>query len=143
MKRWILLVAMASLLSGCLQDTASYELGARDHAITLVRNQTWPWQSTVDVSVTLMHMPDCNGGGTLDGVAQDGAIALYRAPDEYPEPLFLLKVKGAVYALSDQSCRMQQFDQAPDDLGQKLGAFKEVDGKFRFVEANSTSKGEE
>lgn len=137
MKRWMLLISLLPLLAGCFQDTASYTLGAREHAITLVRNQTWPWQSTVEVSVMVTRMPECNGGGVIDAVPEDAAYALYRAPDEYPEPILLLKTDGRVFAVSTQSCRLQEFEEAPDDLGEKLGQFQEVDGKFRFVEGGA------
>jgi hypothetical protein len=133
----MLLVFLAPLLAGCFQDTASYSLGARDHAITLVRNQTWPWQSTVDVSVIAIRMPECNGGGNIEGVPESAEFMLYRAPDEYPEPIFMLKVENRTFAVSTQSCRLQEFQQAPDDLGQKLGTFKVQDGKFQFVEGGA------
>jgi len=133
MKRWMLLFFLIPFLAGCLQDTASYSLGARDHAITLVRNQTWPWQSTVDVSVIAVRMPECNGGGDIKGVPENAEYALYRAPDEYPEPLFLLKTGDRVFAVSTQSCRLQEFKEAPDKLGVKLGTFMVKDGKFQFV----------
>jgi hypothetical protein len=132
MKKWMLMVPVLPLLAGCLQDTASYELGARDHAITLVRNQSFPW-SELSIEAMVMRMPDCNGGGRIEGVDRESKITLYRAPDEYPEPIFLLKTGKQVFALSDQSCRMQKFEEAPDDLGEKLGQFAEKDGKFQFV----------
>jgi hypothetical protein len=134
MKRWLMPIACLPLLAGCFQDTASYSLGARDHAITLVRNQTFPWQSTVDVSVIAVRMPECNGGGDIKGIPEDAEYALYRAPDEYPEPIFLLKADDRVFAVSTQSCRLQEFEDAPDQLGEKLGTFKVKDDKFQFVE---------
>jgi hypothetical protein len=137
MKRWLLLIPFLSLLAGCFQDTASYSLGSADRAIVLVRNQTWPFQSTVDVSVIESNLPDCNGGGDIKGVAEDSAYELYQAPDEYPEPILMLKVGQRVFALSTQSCRMQEFPAMPDDLGQKLGAFMVKDGKFQFVGAGA------
>lgn len=137
MKRWMLLVSLVPLLAGCFQDAASYSLGARDHAITLVRNQTWPWQSTVDVSVIAIRMPECNGGGDIKDVPENAAYTLFRAPDEYPEPIFMLKVENRIFAVSTQSCRLQEFQQAPDDMGQKLGTFTVQDGKFQFVEGGA------
>jgi len=137
MKRWLLLIPLLPLLAGCLQDTASYSLGSADRAIVLVRNQTWPFQSTVDVSVIESNLPDCNGGGDIKDVSQDSAYELYQAPDEYAEPIFMLKVGQRVFALSTQSCRMQEFPAMPDSLGQKLGTFMVKDGKFQFVGAGA------
>ena len=135
MKRWMLLVFLVPLLAGCFQDTASYSLGDKDHAITLVRNQTWFWQSTVDVSVIALRLPDCNGGSDIKGIPENAEYVLYRAPDEYPEPIFMLRGENRVFAVSTQSCRVQEFQQAPDKLGEKLGTFMVKDGKFQFVGA--------
>ena len=87
-----LLPVLAALsLTGCLQDSASYVFPEKDHAITLVRNQPWFWLDTVDVEVIAIRLPDCNDGISIKGVPRDGKLTLYRAPDEYPEPIFILK----------------------------------------------------
>ena len=135
MKRRILLLPVVALLAGCFQDTASYVLAGKDHAITLIRNQTWPWQSGVEVEVVALRLPDCDGGGSIKDVDRHAPLTLYRAPDEYPEPIFMLQVDKRVFAVSTQSCRLQQFSTPPTELGRKLGQFKEVDGGFRFVPA--------
>jgi len=134
MKKWMLIVPVLPLLGGCLQDSTSYEVSARDHAITLVRNQMFPW-SDIAVEVIVMRWPDCNAGGRIEGVSQEDKFTLYKAPDEYPEPIFMLKTGKQVFALSDQSCRVQKFEEAPDELGEKLGTFAEKDGKFQFLAA--------
>jgi hypothetical protein len=127
-------VAVLSL-SGCLQDSASYAFPEKDHAITLVRNQTWFWKDTVDVEVIAIRLPDCDGGTRIEDVPRESKLAFYRAPDEYPEPIFLLKTDKQLYAISTQSCQVQQFKAAPADLGEMLGQFYEKDGKFQFVAA--------
>ena len=128
-----LLPVLAALsLTGCLQDSASYVFPEKDHAITLVRNQPWFWLDTVDVEVIAIRLPDCNDGISIKGVPRDGKIALYRAPDEYPEPIFILKTGKRHYAISTQSCRVQKFEAPPIEPGEKLGLFQEIDGKFRF-----------
>ena len=134
LSRSLLLLAVLPL-AGCLQDTASYSFPERDHAITLVRNQTWFWQDTVDVDVTVIRLPECSGGGSIKGVPLATDMAFHRAPDEYPEPLFLLKTGDRVFAVSTQSCRVQAFQETPPDLGVKLGEFRVKDGVFQFVPA--------
>lgn len=136
MQRWLLPISLLPLLAGCFQDTASHILGPRDHAITVVRSQTWPWQSTVEASIIVVRMPECQGGKPIKEVPEDAVYELYRAPDEYAEPLFMLKVNERVFAVSTQSCRVQEFQQRPDDLGARLGDFMVRDGRFQFVEAS-------
>jgi hypothetical protein len=130
--RLLPLLAVLSL-TGCLQDTASYQFPEKEHAITLIRNQPWFWIDTVDLEVIAIRLPDCNDGITVDAVPRDASLALFQAPDEYPEPIFILQAGQRHYAISTQSCRVQKFDTAPADLGEKLGQFQEKDGKFQFV----------
>jgi hypothetical protein len=134
--RLLPLVVVLSL-TGCLQDTASYQFPEKDHAITLMRNQPWFWLDTVDIEVIAIRLPECNDGITIKEVPRDAGLALYQAPDEYPEPIFILETGQRHYAISTLSCRVQQFEEAPAELGERVGQFQEKDGKFRFVGAAS------
>jgi hypothetical protein len=125
-------VAVLSL-TGCIQDTASYIFPEKDHAITLVRNQTWFWQDTVDIDVIALRLPVCDGAMHVVDVPRESKLTIYKAPDEYPEPIFILKIGKQLYAISTQSCQVQKFKETPADLGEKLGQFYEKDGKFQFV----------
>lgn len=130
--RFLLLLALLPL-AGCIQDTASYTLPEPDHAITLIRNQTWFWQDTLNVEVVAIRLPGCNAGIRVRDVKVNADIALSQAPDEYPEPIFILRMDQRHFAISTQSCRVQEFEETPPDLGTPLGHFKVVDGKFAFV----------
>ena len=133
--RSLLLLALLPL-AGCLQDSASYAFPEKDHAITLVRNQTWFWQDTLEVEVMAIRLPECSGGLTIKDVALATNVGFYEAPDEYPEPLFLLKPDQRVFAVSTQSCRVQEFKEIPANLGVKLGQFQVKDDRFQFVPAD-------
>jgi len=128
-------------LAGCIQDSASYLLPEKDHAITLVRNQTFFWESNVDIELIAIRLPECNDGIKVEGVPRDEKIALYQAPDEYPEPIFILKTGKRLYAVSTQSCQVQLFKDVPADLGERLGEFYEKDGKFKFVAEKPVAAG--
>ena len=140
--RSLLLLALLPL-AGCLQDTASYSFPEKDHAITLVRNQTWFWENTVDVEVIAIRLPECNGGMTIKNVPLATNIGFYQAPDDYPEPIFLLKTGERVFAVSTQSCQAQAFEEAPPELGVKLGAFRVRNDTFQFVPTSPDDKPEE
>jgi hypothetical protein len=133
--RSLLLLALLPL-AGCLQDSASYAFPEKDHAITLVRNQTWFWQDTLEVEVMAIRLPECSGGLTIKNVPLATNVAFYQAPDEYPEPLFLLKPDKRVFAVSTQSCRVQEFKEAPANPGVRLGTFLVQDDVFKFVPAD-------
>jgi hypothetical protein len=143
MKRLLPLLALLPL-AGCLQDTASYSFPEKDHAITLVRNQTWFWKDTVDVEVIAVNLPTCNGGGKIADVPLSTRITLFKAPDDYPEPINILKTGKRVFAVATaQSCRLQEFKEVPTDLGTRLGSFRVKDNTFQFVPADPTGKPEE
>ena len=132
----MLIAALLPLLAGCVQDTASYMIGGdRNHAITVARAQTWFWSSGVDVSVIAARQPDCLGGLDVKGVARETELILHQAPDDYPEPIYILDIGGTDYAVSTVSCRVQKFAQRPADPGPVIGRFKEEEGKLRFVAA--------
>ena len=133
----LLTLAAPALLAGCALDTSSYVLAPPDHAITLARYQNWFWQNELYVDVTALGLPECQGGGRIEQVPRDAELILYRAPEDYAEPLFILRLDERYYAVSTQSCRMQAFAQPPADSGVELGRFAERDGGFRFVPATA------
>jgi hypothetical protein len=124
-------------LAGCLQDSASYTFPEKDHAITLIRNQTWPWQDTMSVEVVALRLPECNSGMSVKGIPIKAGIALFKAPDEYAEPIFIVRMDKRDFAVSTQSCQVQEFKEAPPNPGAKLGSFQDKDGKFAFVPEGS------
>ncbi len=134
-RRFLLLLALLALLplAGCLQDSASYAWPEKDHAITLIRNQSWPWQDTMSVEVVALRLPECNSGMSVKDIPIKSDITLFKAPDEYAEPVFIVRMNKRHFAVSTQSCQVQEFKEAPPDPGSKLGAFQEKDGKFSFV----------
>lgn len=135
----LLMPLLAALtLAGCMQDSASYTLaGEEDHAITLIRLQDWPWQSTLNLDVVAIRMPDCNGGLRIRDVPRKAEPALFQAPEAYAEPIYILRVEQRHFAVSTASCRVQEFKEAPDDVGRMLGHFREQDGRFAFVPAEA------
>ena len=129
----LLPLALVLPLTGCLQDTASYQFPEKDHAITLVRNQPWFWLDTVALEVIAIRLPDCHDGMRVEDVPRNGTLPLYQAPDDYPEPIFILRSGKRYFAISTESCRVQKFETAPADPGEIIGQFQEKDGKFQFV----------
>jgi hypothetical protein len=129
----LLLVTLLLPLAGCVSDTASYMIdGDRKHAITLARAQPYFWDSRVKLSVIAARQPDCLGGLDIRDVPRSARIELHRAPDEYPEPLYLLSVGQADYAVSTRSCRVQKFPAPVANKGQRLGHFQEDGGRFAY-----------
>jgi hypothetical protein len=137
MNRTLLMIAALPVLAGCVQDSASYMIdGDRNHAVTVMRNQKWFWNSAVDVTVVAARQPDCLGGLDIKGVARDAKLVLHRGPEDYyPEPIFILTVENANYAVSTQSCRVQKFAEPPADPGPVIGHYQEEGGKLVYAAA--------
>ncbi|MBM4180664.1 MAG: hypothetical protein FJ209_03790 [Betaproteobacteria bacterium] len=133
--RPLFVLPLALALAGCMQDSASYTFPEKDHAITLIRMQDWPWQSSLSLDVMAVRMPDCNGGLRIRDVPRKAEFVLFQAPDTYAEPIFILRVDRRNFAVSTASCRVQEFKEAPEDAGRMLGHFRERDGGFAFVPA--------
>lgn len=136
--RTLLASALLVTLAGCINDTTSYMIGGdRNHAITLTRTQKWFWENKVIVAVIAAHQPDCMGGLEIQDVSADEPMPLHQAPNDYPEPIYILDAGGGHYAISTVSCRVQKFATAPSDLGPVIGRFETVDGKFQYVPAQN------
>lgn len=130
------LLAASLLLAGCVNDTASYRSEAEEAlSVVLARRQDWFWQDTGRLAVTVSRLPQCQGGLEIKDVPMSADYALYTAPPEYPEPLLILEIDDRHFALGTESCRVQEFDETPPDLGRRLGTFAEKDGKFSFQPA--------
>lgn len=129
-------------LAACSQDTASYTIADdKQHAIVLIRNQAWFWEDTVALTIAPARLPDCQGSLTVEDVPKGEPIALYRPPDEYAEPIFILKAGARHFAVSTATCRVQEFKAAPAALGTALGAFHDPGEGFRFVAEQTTAAG--
>src|SRR5512143_2197230 len=103
----VLSLLLPLVLAGCVNDTASYMIdGNRHDAITLTRSQKWFWEDKVILSVIAARQPDCMGGLEIQDVPGNEPIVLHRAPDEYPEPIYILDAGGGHYAISTVSCRV-------------------------------------
>lgn len=130
------IIAASLILAGCVNDTASYRSEAEDElSVVLARRQDWFWQDTGRLAVTVSHLPQCQGGLEIKDVPLSADYALYAAPPEYPEPILILEIDDRHFALGTDSCRVQEFDETPPELGRRLGAFAEKDGKFSFQPA--------
>jgi hypothetical protein len=132
-KLTLLGAGLALLLAGCVNDSATYLIDdGEEHGITLLRAQDWFWQGTVRLSIVATRMPDCRGGLDVEDVPVDVSPELYQAPPGYAEPIHILKVGERHFAVSTASCRVQEFQERPQDLGTQVGSFAVTDGQLAF-----------
>ena len=54
-----LFLLLIPLLGACTDQRVRYEINGRDHALTLVRVTTFPWEKTAEYAIIAARMPDC------------------------------------------------------------------------------------
>lgn len=136
MTRPLIAAALLSALSGCMSDSAAYLVdGDKNHTITLLRNQDWFWKDTANINISPTRLPDCQESILVKDVPRKAELALYWAPEDFAEPIYILDIEGDFYALSTQNCKTQRFEEKPANPGTLVGYFTETDGKFGFTAA--------
>jgi len=132
------LLPLTLLLAGCLDGTASLRLGANDHALTLQARQPYFWSQAVELDAVMSRQPDCHRRSRLGGVTlAEVSVDVFRPePEEFAEPILILRQGANVYAISTKNCEMQKFKVPPAKPGTKLGSFqREGEKQLKFVAA--------
>lgn len=119
------LAAIAVLLSGCVDESASVALDAGGRVLTLNVRQDVPWSDRTDIEVVASALPECQRRSRLEAVpAGRLRLEVFRAPERvYAEPILILREGGRHYALGLANCEVQRFRAVPERLGQPVGAF--------------------
>jgi hypothetical protein len=132
MKKLLLLPLAALLLTGCINDRASYNIDGHNYALTIIRDQRYFWDQKLEMSVVAARLPDCQRRHKLPMTAPaESKIELYQTGSA----TFILKLSGVMYLVETTTCEGFQklAEVPPNGLGDHLGDFYEVDGKYRFV----------
>ena len=129
----MLLVATIPLLSGCVSDAASLQIDGKEHSLSIVREQKWIWENRVELFVVVTRMPDCQRRHRLKTAPIAAASFDVFSADFVT---YYLKQGVATYSVETKTCEtFRELSEAPPaGLGQQIGSFREVAGKFSFVE---------
>lgn len=132
-RAWLLSLMALPVLAGCVNDSASYQSDNRDLSVTLVRQQRWVWDKTVDASLVVARLPDCQRRHKMDPLPPQAKVELWQ-----PGPgTYVLRLDSGMILTETQTCEGWQKLQAepPGGLGRQLGTFQPEGGKLRFVSA--------
>lgn len=120
-------------MAGCDADSASYLIdGNRDHSLSLLRDQPWPW-SDWEVSLVVTRQPECMRRHRLKDAPADASFKLELY--ESLEGGFILRQGKRWYVAETGKCQFQAFKEPPVEPGLLLGAFDDKDGKLKFKPA--------
>lgn len=128
MRAPLLLLTPLLLLSGCINDSASYTIDSRDHALTVVVAQDYFWSKQASLRVIASRLPDCQrqfdfGKTSLD----DLNIELFSTGSES----FLLRAGEDMWQLETGGCT--RLPEPSDDVqAQPIGVFH-LDDRNRLV----------
>lgn len=132
MKTVALLSAVALLgLTGCENDAASMMVDGKEHSISLLREQSWVWNSQVEQRFVVSRFPACQRRYTVDpGAKQMVPVEIY----EVRPMLYVAKQGDIWYAIGTEECQLQKFQEKPERIpGQLLGQFEQGEQGLAFV----------
>lgn len=134
----LILAAVALSLAGCGGgDAASMVLGGnKDHSLALTRERNFVW-SDWTVYLVISNYPDCARRHPLKPVSSGATLKV----EVYRDALdaFVLRQGKRWYVAEPKTCQFQQFKEPPEEPGELLGRFVEVDGALQFKRVDSAS----
>ena len=133
MKRLLCLVPLLalSLLTACENNAAAYEIDGRNHSISLVREQAYPFAPEIAQTLVASRFPECQRRyKILPGNSRGPQMVLWQLQDQ----LFVARQGKNWYAISTEKCLIQRMEAIADDPpGTRLGRFSLKDGALSFV----------
>lgn len=126
---------LAPLLVACENSATAFMVEGKDHALILVREQAWLWDSEITQYVVASRLPHCQRRVTIHpGAATLVDMEVYDAGDR----LWALHQGQRWYLAGTEKCLVQDWEppggQPPGPL---VGTFRLKDGNPAFVRAES------
>jgi hypothetical protein len=119
------------LLTGCVNDSASYYIADNTHAISVRGHQEYFWDEQLTLTLVASRLPDCQRQIPLMQVDKsDLDVELYRSGADG----FILRQGKKIWGVETTNCK-QFADPANAPLGARLGAFKMKEDKLTFEAA--------
>lgn len=108
------------LLAGCVNDSASYQIEGKEHALTLRVVQDYFWSKHATLRLTAARLPDCQRQMDLGEVSLSGLeIELFASGSN----VYTLRSGEDVWQVDTQSCIELEAPEANAVTGQALGSF--------------------
>lgn len=124
----LLLLTPLVLLSGCVNESASYLIDGADHAVTVIVTQDYFWSKKAALRVIASRLPDCQRQFDLGKTALvDLNVELFSTGAES----FLLRAGDAMWQVDTARC--SQLPEPSENVeAQPVGVFH-FDAKKRLV----------
>lgn len=122
----------ATLLSGCINDSATYEIdNTREHTLTLIREQPRFWDSTVELSMVVSRLPACLRRHSIGPATEDTRVEIFQVPSG----AFIVRAGKRMFATETQTCEgfAKLAEEPAEGMGKAVGVFEVKDGQLAFV----------
>lgn len=142
LRHLLLPLLAAPLLTACINDGATYEIdGTREHVLSLIREQPYPWDPKVNLYLVVSRMPACLRRHNLGTGTEKTRVEVYQVPSG----AFIVKVGKKMYATETQTCESfaKMDSEPPEGMGQLMGTFRIKKGELVFVKEEKEDAGEE
>ncbi|RZA34427.1 MAG: hypothetical protein EOP92_15780 [Lysobacteraceae bacterium] len=108
------------LLASCVNDTASYPIEGKEHALTVRVMQDYFWSKDATLRLTAARMPDCQRQLDLGKVSLSGMeLELFASGPS----VYTLRSGEDVWQVETQGCNELEAPEANAVTGQALGSF--------------------
>lgn len=133
-----LIPLLALLLAGCVKEPAAFLIDGGNHSLTVERNKPYFWSSGWELDLIVARYPECQRRYALKKASDKKfRVDLYRSA----QGGFILNQGNRWYVTETSECRMQQFEEEPQNPGELLGSFREKGGIFGFVPVEQGKNG--
>lgn len=132
LRHLLLPLLVAPLLTACINDGATYEIdGTREHVLSLIREQPYPWDPKINLYLVVSRMPACLRRHNLGTGTEKTRVEVYQVPSG----AFIVKVGKKMYATETQTCESfaKMDSEPPEGMGQLMGTFRVKKGELVFV----------
>jgi hypothetical protein len=123
LRHLILPLLAAPLLTACVNDAATYEIdNTREHALMLIREQPWFWDSKVELFLVVSRMPACLRRHSIGLVSPNTKVEIYQVPSG----AFIVKAGKRMFATETQTCEnfAKMTEEPAEGMGTLMGTFQ-------------------
>jgi hypothetical protein len=121
-------------LAACSDQRAAFEIaGSRQHALTLIRVQTLPWNRTARYSVVAARMPECQRRHEIGPGGADSRVDVFAPGND----AWILRQGKRMYVVETRTCEgFARLEAEPEGgIGPLQGSFQMRHGTLAWVAA--------